>query len=90
MGAVIGTVIAEFMVCTSQTVMIWKEIEGKKYLKNSIKYLVIGIVMFILVRGLSNINLKPIFLLPIQILSGGFFYIICILIIRNIHMLKNK
>lgn len=82
MGAIIGTVIAEAVVMIYQTLRVRNELPIRRYIKNSICYIVAGIIMFILVRvvgacssgGLKTILLE-IFVGVIVYLSISFLYL---------------
>lgn len=86
MGAVIGTIIAEATVCISQTFMVRKEIDIKKYLKNSYMFIVFGMIMFLIVRLIGRLKPISVSLLLVQILVGTAAYIIMVFI----YCLKTK
>ncbi len=75
-GASIGTFFAEASVCMGQIVMLRKKIINlKKYLLESMVFVIAGIVMFIILnlfpKDLSNIFLR----LCLKIIIGGIIYI---------------
>jgi len=75
LGAVIGTDIAEFVVMFYQ---IWKtrrELPILNYIRNSIGYFFIGILMYYVVRFMSRFGSGEIDTLCLEILSGGIVYI---------------
>ena len=76
MGAAIGTVLAEAMVCITQTAYIRKEINVIKILKNSMIYLLFGIAMYVFLLLLTSKMDYNIFSLIIQILVGASIYIV--------------
>lgn len=52
MGAVIGTLAAEFMVAFYQTISTWHALDCWNYIWTGIPFIVVGIVMFVIVRML--------------------------------------
>lgn len=78
-GAAIGTVCAEFVVCAYQLFMVRKDINLKKYLKHEIVFLVIGCIMFISIKLLPPID-NIYFSLIIHVLVGAVVYILASLI----------
>lgn len=76
LGAVIGTVLAELSVATYQTYSVRKELKIKKYIVNGLAYLIIGVLMFVLVRFVSNIDVNAFITILIEIAVGGIFYLI--------------
>ena len=75
-GVVIGTVIAEILVCVVQLCFVWKEYDYYKYIKNILFFLFPGVVMFIIVSIIGNVLGIHIYTLFIQIICGGLVYII--------------
>ena len=73
-GAVIGTIVAEFVVCLLQTIFSRKELEIGKYLRDSSGFLVIGATMFIVVKCISYTNIEGMGLVILQIFSGIIIY----------------
>lgn len=78
-GAAIGTVCAEFVVCAYQLFMVRKDVNIKKYLKYQVVFLVIGCIMFISIKLLPAID-NIYFSLIMHILVGGVVYILASLI----------
>ena len=76
MGAVIGTIFAEAMVCIAQTIMVMKKLPILVYFKNGVPFVFIGMIMEFIVRGLGTLQLDSISLLAVQIIVGGCVYII--------------
>lgn len=73
-GATIGTIAAEALVCIIQVISVRKELPVGVYLKNSIPFAIFGAGMFAVVYGIGNrlgISLKT---LLIQIGVGGLIY----------------
>ncbi len=73
-GACIGTIVAEFMVMFYQTMMVRKELNIKKYIKDSFPFLVKAIVMFFIIYSLQFLNINTFFLLSLQIFIGIIVY----------------
>lgn len=75
LGAVIGTVTAEFAVCTVQILLTEKDIHSGKMLLSNLWYVLFGLIMFFLIRltaALINFDIVP--KLVCEILSGGLIY----------------
>ncbi len=80
MGAVIGTLFAEFVACIWQFLCMQKAIDLKKCLGNCMIYFIAGIVMFVAVRLVARISLSTLVKLVVEIAIGGIVYvIICVL-----------
>lgn len=73
-GATIGTIVAEIVVCLIQCVAVRKELPLCTYLKNSVIFFLFGIVMFAVVYGLGNVMDTGILTLLIQIATGVCIY----------------
>lgn len=74
-GACIGTIFAEAVVCVIQTFMVRNELEFKAYLRSSVIFLVFGYLMFLVVRSLSTISSIAIITLITQVFIGALIYI---------------
>ena len=74
MGAVIGTICAEAAVCICQTVMVRRELEIGRYLRDCLPFLLIGAGMLIPVRLVAGLSGHPLILLA-EIAAGAAFYI---------------
>lgn len=88
-GAVIGTVIAEFVVCLYQTYTVRNELRIIESIKENAPYFFGAILMYALIFNIS-INSNFILTLIIKILVGIFIYIICLLFILKKKNLFNK
>ncbi|WP_276210898.1 flippase [Heyndrickxia coagulans] len=75
LGAVIGSLFAEATVCFLQTIMVGKELYFIRYFKKSIIFILFGGIMFICIRNLSALVIKPVFTLLIQIFFGAVIYL---------------
>lgn len=73
-GAIIGTIAAEFTVCFIQFFMSRREINIKKYVKNGIGFCVIGLIMYFPVVKLSGIFASQLFSMAVQIMTGILIY----------------
>ena len=74
MGAVVGTVCAEAAVCISQTLMVRKELEIGKYLKNTLPFLLLGAGMFALILQLRGRFASPVQTVIVQVIVGVCIY----------------
>ena len=83
-GAIIGTLAAEFAVCFIQFFLCRKEIDIKQYLINGFSFCGIGAIMFFVVESLSHVSSSALLTLIVQILCGGLFY----LLLGSFYMIK--
>ncbi len=74
-GAAIGTIGAELSVMMYQTYIVRKELNIKKYMRDWLKFLVNGIIMFVIIILMKNIINSTYILIPIQILLGAIIYL---------------
>jgi O-antigen/teichoic acid export membrane protein len=81
-GAVISTIVAELVGTILALLLMRKYVNTVKTLINSYKSFIASISMFAIIYSLSNLNIHPLHLLLIQIITGLFSYI-GILIILN-------
>lgn len=75
MGAVLGTLFAELVACIVQFRIIRNELDLRDFFINCFIYLCMGLVMFILIRLISNIQICLIGKIIIEILLGGVMFI---------------
>lgn len=73
-GAAISTIIAEFTVCVYQSIVANKELNLTKSLVFSLRFILIGIIMYIVIVNI-NIN-SSIVCVVVRILSGIIIYIL--------------
>ena len=73
-GTVIGTVLAEFIVAFYQTMKCRKNLPVASYIKETAPYIVIGIIMFVVVKIVSRLEINRTLLLMVEILCGGIVY----------------
>jgi len=73
-GAILGTICAEVMVCVVQAIAVRKELPIKSYIKNCIYFILVGIAMLFIVYQIG-INMKTsVLTLILQVISGVVFY----------------
>ncbi len=82
-GAAIGTVAAEFALCFYQTFTVRKYLEIKKYLKNTIPFFVIGLIMAGFLIILQKVLPYSVLMLIVEILVGGLIYFILTVLYFN-------
>lgn len=85
-GAAIGTLIAEIVVCFYQSFMIRKEIKIREYIVKSIFYIIPAIIMYRIILNIEY-RFSAGFNLILLILIGSIVYIvlfICILLVKKI------
>ena len=83
-GAIIGTLTAEFSVCFIQFFLCRKEINLKDYLTNGISFCMIGAIMFFAVESLSFISPSAVVTMAVQIVCGGLLYVL----LASVYMIK--
>lgn len=83
-GAIIGTLAAEFTVCFIQFFCCRKEIDIKNYLINGIAFCIIGAIMLIAVEALSHISSQAVVTMAVQVSCGAVVYILlgCLYMIK--------
>lgn len=86
LGAVFGTVGAQFMAAVYQTICIRKEITIKKYINNLLPTILIGCIMITLCKIIEYLFKNVIFALILQILVGGFVFVV----LEFVHMINSK
>ncbi len=85
-GAMVGTIAAEIIVCVLQTITIRRELPVIRYVKESLKFSILGIIEFLVVYYEGIAFSKNIFTLILQMLSGAAIYGILI----TIYFIKTK
>jgi O-antigen/teichoic acid export membrane protein len=75
MGAVIGTLVAEGSIPIVQFILLHKEIAYKDLLKKSIPAFLSGLLMYLIVRTISNLKISQPYLLIVEIGAGILSYI---------------
>ena len=75
-GAIIGTIVAEFSVCFVQFFMIRKDILIGVYMKDFVGFGIIGLAMYFVVRLLDGVSNVVILTIGIQIVVGALLYIV--------------
>lgn len=74
-GAVIGTIGAEFSVAFIQFFMLRHEIDFKLYLTNGLSFCAIGAVMYVVVRTISGISTSAVVTMTVQVVCGAIIYV---------------
>ena len=73
-GAIIGTIAAEFSVAFVQFALVRNEVPIMKYIRNGIAFCIIGTFMFVIVYSMRNIPLAVPLVILIQVIIGGTIY----------------
>ena len=73
-GAIIGTLTAEFSVCAIQFYCCRKDIDIRQYLTNGISFCAIGLIMYCVVKNLTGISGSAVITMLIQIICGAIVY----------------
>ena len=93
-GACIGTVFAEATVCVYQAFVLRNELNIKRYINNSVPFLLKSLIMFCITYLVGLININIYIKLFIQVLSGIIVYVLLnykyILSIVDFNIIKNK
>lgn len=83
-GAIIGTLAAEFVVCFIQFFCCRKDIDIKNYMINGFSFCIIGAIMFLIIEALSHVSNSAIITMIVQIISGTIVYVL----LASIYMVK--
>lgn len=75
-GAIIGTIVAEFMVATIQTLFCIRRLPVTKYLKTTGFYVIVGFIMFLIIDFIKGYMDYGVLTLITCILVGGAIYTI--------------
>ena len=76
MGAIIGTLIAEFVACVVQFCVMRKYIKLGAVYKDTIIYFLMGAGMFVCVRLIARLSLNIYMKLAVEVIIGAAFYVI--------------
>ena len=74
-GAIIGTLAAEFAVCFLQFFWCRKDIDIKNYLINGFSFCTIGTIMFFVVEALPHVSSSALITMAVQVICGAIVYI---------------
>lgn len=74
LGATIGTIAAEILVCCVQVMCVRKELEVQRYLKNAVPFFLIGLIMFLPVHRMNRAGIPSLKILIVQIILGVTIY----------------
>lgn len=91
-GAAVGTLVSEIVVCFVQTICVSKEIDICHNLLDSLPYIVSGVLMFVLFKEYTPAVTNQILGLGMKIIISGIFYLIilCIFLLIKRGTLKTK
>lgn len=89
-GAALATVGSEFLVTAAQMVMIRKTISRRKMFHETWKYLLAGIIMFLVVYRISETIQMTISNLILQVVVGVFMYLVVLFVLRASILNKAK
>lgn len=83
-GAIIGTIVAEFSVCFIQFFCCRKDIDIKNYMINGFSFCIIGAVMFLVIKALSHVCSSALITILAQVVCGAFVYVLssCIFMVK--------
>ncbi|RGC81410.1 flippase [Hungatella hathewayi] len=79
-GAAVGTLLSEIVVCVYQSYMIRKKVELGKYIFTTVPFLVSSVVMFLIIYNFNSSDIRIIGLLFLKIVIGVLIYIITLLL----------
>ncbi len=88
-GAIIASVIAETLILMVQLKYMRQEIALKIVYNKSLKYIVSGIIMFVLILPIGILNKPTVVTTALQILIGGIIYISLLLIQKDDFLFEN-
>lgn len=88
LGAAVGTVIAEGVVCAAQCLAVKKRIDILAYLKSTVFFGMAGLLMYGAVRVIDQRAKVTVFWLLLEIVVGGSVY--CILSVLYLYHTKNE
>ena len=83
-GAAIGTVISYFVIYMTQNYFVRKDLDEKMYLKMSIPYFVIGLLMFLVITILNLFVEYSVLGMIFKIVIGGIVYLSLLLIYNKL------
>lgn len=93
-GAIIGTLAAEFAVCFIQFFLCRRDIDIKNYLINGFSFCIIGAIMFFAVEALSHVSKSSLVTMAVQVSCGAVVYVVIgcfyMVIIRKDPVLVNE
>ena len=82
-GACISTVVAELFVSGVQLFCARKIIYWNKFLSYGLKYLLAGLIMLFVVLRIEHISSIGVVCTFIQVIAGGFTYLLCLVIFKD-------
>lgn len=87
-GALIGTVLAEFTVFLMQALMVRKEFPVARFLKSVVVYFLFGIAMTVIVRIIGVVMAESVKTLIVQVLAGASVY--CLAVGITLYVTKDR
>ena len=83
-GAIIGTIAAEFAVCFIQFYWCRRDIDIKNYLINGFSFCVVGAIMFFAIRTLPGLMNNTAVTIVLQVVSGAVIYVLlaCLFMVK--------
>lgn len=82
-GAALATVGSEFLVTAAQIFMIRKTISRRKMFRETWKYVISGLIMFVVVERISNTIQMSISNLILEVVVGILVYAICLIVLKS-------
>lgn len=89
-GAAIGTLIAEIVVCVYQTFSIRKEMNIRKCIMNSIIYIISGVVMYSVLININNLFAYTVINIVIKAFIGLILYLVVLFLLFFLQKKINK
>lgn len=80
-GAMVGTILAEVVVCVMHILTCRKDLPVKTFIINTVPFFVVGVCMFSIVRLVANSFAVSVLGLLIEVLVGGLTYVVISLFI---------
>ena len=82
-GAAIGTIIAELTVALVQIMFVRKELDIKKILGISKKYILASVIMFIICKIISGLIRRNIISVMVQVIVGAIIYFVVLVVLKD-------
>lgn len=83
MGAAVGTLLAEVMVCVVQAYLVKDKLQMTSYIKDAFEFIIPGIIMFVFVYNIDFREFNSIFNLFLQVAMGILIYVIIVFLISS-------
>ena len=82
-GAAVGTLLAEVMVCVVQAYLVKDKLQMTSYIKDAFEFIIPGIIMFVFVYNIDFREFNSIFNLFLQVAMGILIYVIIVFLISS-------